>query len=234
MRIQRLITALAVGCFAATVAARADAALIMIPQPSPAYTSSTSLIDISGLTDGNVYSSIFGSGFTVTFGTPMMRLTVPDTWNTWNTPPFTETDTPPVLWSIDASAVRMTLSSSQLVFGFEAQPDLSAIETLIATFFDDVGNPLGSIARDVSGNGGALLFAVASDIPIGSVLLTDAQGNDFAIANVRFSSRPFVPISAPATDMLVAIGLALLLLWQLRPWRRHDGLKDAQLREIGH
>jgi hypothetical protein len=97
-----------------------------------------------------------------------------------------------------------------------------------------VGNPLGSIARDVSGNGGALLFAVASDIPIGSVLLTDAQGNDFAIANVRFSSRPFVPISAPATDMLVAIGLALLLLWQLRPWRRHDGLKDAQLREIGH
>jgi hypothetical protein len=151
----------------------------------------------------------------VTFGTPMMRLTVPDTWNTWNTPPDTETDTPPVLWSEGAASVLMILSSPQLVFGFEAQPDLSDIETMVATFFDETASPLGTIVRDVSGNGGALLYAASSPIPIASVLFTDAADEGFGIANVRYSSQIFVPVPEPASGALVAAGFALLLFWRL-------------------
>jgi hypothetical protein len=214
MHTHRLISALAAACLALAAAVRADA-LIMIHQPRSDYVASTSLIDISALTDGDDYGAISDGSLIVTFGTPMMRLTVPDTWNTWNTPPDTETDTPPVLWSEGATSVLMTLSSPQLVFGFEAQPDLSDVETMIATFFDETASPIGAIVRDVSGNGGALLFAASSPIPIASVLFTDAADEGFGIANVRYSSQIFVPMPEPASVVLVAAGLALLLFRSL-------------------
>lgn len=220
MRIPRLIAALAAGCLALAAAARADA-LIMIPSPSSAYQAATSLIDISGLADEEEVVAISDGALIVSFDTTMMRLTVPDSWGTWNTPPFTETGTPPVLWSEGASSVRMTLSAPQLVFGFEAQPNLSDIEALMATYFDETSSPLGSIVRAVSGNGGALLFAVSSPIPIASVLFTNLAGESFAIANVRYSSQIFVPVlPVPGSGGLAVTGL-LLLCWQLaRPARR--------------
>jgi hypothetical protein len=213
MRTRNLLSALAAGAMVLMTAARADA-LGVISSPTSAYTSATSLISIGGLADGDEVGAISNGALTVGFSTTMMRLTVPDSWGTWNTPPFVESSTPPVLWSEGATGVLMSLSTPQLVFGFEAQPDLSDVETLIASFFDEHGNLLGEVVRDVSGNGGALLFAVTSDVPIGSVLFTDAAGEDFAIANVRYSSQFFVPV--PGSGLLAATGLMLLLLRRSR------------------
>jgi hypothetical protein len=214
MRTGRFIAALAAACVAGGFATHAHA-FFVFTQPTPPYVSSTNLIDISGLSDGDEVSFIADSGLTVAFATLMMRLTVPDSWNTWNTPSFTETDTPPVLWSEEATAVLLSLSVPQLVFGFEAQPDASDVETLVATFFDDTHSPIGAIARDVSGNGGALLFAASSHVPIASVLLVDQADSDFAIANVRYSSQFLAPL--PPTIALVALGCALLLAWRRAP-----------------
>src|SRR5437867_4124217 len=67
-----------------------EGAITCFAQPIPLYTANTTLIDFSGLTDGTDYLSISGGGLTVTFDNPMTRLTVPNTWSTWNCPPATE------------------------------------------------------------------------------------------------------------------------------------------------
>jgi PEP-CTERM motif len=99
------------------------------------------------------------------------------------------------------------------VFGFEAQPDLSAVEGMTATFFDASNNSLGSIQLDVSGNAGAVLFAASSTTPILSVELKNAAGDDFAIANVRFSPTP---IPEPGTYVLLILGLLFLAGGKIR------------------
>ena len=71
---------------------------------------------------------------------------------------------------------------------------------------------------------GALLFAVTSDVPIASVLFTDAAGEDFAIANVRYASQFFVPV--PRTGILAATGLLLMLLQRRRAELEKRGRSD--------
>jgi hypothetical protein len=78
---------------------------------------------------------------------------------------------------------------------------------MTATFFDAGKKSLGDIKLNVSGNAGALLFAASSTTPIVSVELKNAAGDDFAIANVRFSATP---IPEPETNALFALGLLLL------------------------
>jgi hypothetical protein len=186
----------------------ACAALVTISQPSKLYTSSTTLIDITGLTDGNTYGSIFGGGLTVTFNTALKRLTVPRTWGTWNLPPAVENAKPPVLFSNGSNDIVMSLSMPEAVFGFEAQPDLSGVEAMTATFFDAGMKSLGAIKLDVSGNGGALLFAASSSTKISSVELKNGAGDDFAIANVRFSTTP---IPEPGSALLLTLAVVFLV-----------------------
>lgn len=80
---------------------------------------------------------------------------------------------------------------------------------------------VGSFTRDVSGNGGALLFAGSSSDPFKTVMLTDSGPGgtcaatsfcDFAIANPRFS---LTPIPEPASVLLVVISLAALPVLRL-------------------
>jgi len=184
-------------------------------QPTPGYISSTTLIDISGLTDGSSYTSISDRALTVDFDISMKRLTVPDTFATWNCPPATEASCTkpaapkglPVLGSDLDSSLIMALRPAAFVFGFEVQPDLSDVEQITEVVFDSKGNDLGGISLDVSGNAGALLFAVSSQTPIVSVQLVDEDFKDFAIANVRYS---LTPIPEPPSALLLGVGLVML------------------------
>jgi hypothetical protein len=100
----------------ALAAIPASAALLTVSEPSKFYTSSTTLIDITGLTDGDSFGSISGGGLTVTFSTALKRLTVPRTWGTWNSPPATERAKPPVLFSKGSDDILLTLSKPEAVF----------------------------------------------------------------------------------------------------------------------
>lgn len=122
------------------------------------------------------------------------------------------------------STLTMTLAGVAVkTFGFEAQPDSSGTDMMTATFYNGATD-LGSIPLKVSGNGGAMLFAASSDTAFTKVVLTDttssgpaacAQPNcdDFAIANVRFSSNS---IPEPASLLLLGTSIAALGLRKLR------------------
>jgi hypothetical protein len=232
--LRRLIVFAATGafvCLAAAVPVQADG-ITQINVPNGWYTSHTTLIDISGLTDGTDYTSIAGGGLTVDLINRMKRLTIPTSWAGWGSPPATEKSTaacpglgincPPVLWSKGANDVIMILSSPEKIFGFEAQPNNPQVESMTADFFDAGGNLVGSITLTPSGYFGAKLFAASSNTPFKSVILTDnGPGGtcpngavcDFAIANVRFSPNP---VPEPASVLLLGTSLAALGFRKLR------------------
>lgn len=186
--------------------------------------------------------SVTSGGLTVNFGAPMFGLKFPNTWGTWNCPPNTETPLAgcnlpkgtkpvaslPLLWSgqytygpdpgdgvtgvSPVSSLTMTFGGATVkTFGFEAQPDSSTVDAMTATFYNNA-TVLGTISLNVSGNGGALLFAATSTTAFTSVKLTDAASDDFALANLRFSSNT---IPEPASFLLLGSSLAALGLWKL-------------------
>ena len=187
---------------------------VIITEPDSFYTSQTTLIDISGLNEGDFVSSIQDSNLQVSFSSDVQMLTVGVSWGTWNSPPATENSMPSTLYTNGATNLTMTLSSPVNVFGFELEPDLGQVEPVTATFFG-TGSPF-ALALDPNGNSGALLFAVSSDTAITSVSLDDGAGDDFAIANVRYAQTPLVvPTPEPSTlPIMMVLGTAIV--WQLR------------------
>ncbi len=182
--------------------------LTVFSQPTAYYTSSTTLIDISGLTEFSNYNSISGGSLTVSFNTPVQRNQVTSSWATWSCPPAGETCTPAVLWTIGASDITLTLSSAESTFGFEAEPDNLTAEAMTAEFFNGT-TVVGSITLDPSGNAGALLFAASSTTPFTSVEISNAAADDFAIANVRFSPNA-LSVPEPGSCLLFGVGLAAI------------------------
>jgi hypothetical protein len=73
--------------------------------------------------------------------------------------------------------------------------------------FYGMGGSIKSFPLSPSGNFGALLFAASSTDRFTKVTLENELGDDFAIANVRFSGTP-LPIPEPRSVPLVVIGLA--------------------------
>ena len=155
--------------------------------PAPAYLSKTCAINFTSIPDMTDVTSVTGCGVRVRFSVPLEKRTVPDTWATWASPPFTETATPRVLWTQAELAVTLTFSVRSVIAGVEIEPD-SGIHTINATFRRLSGASLGTISRDVNSNAGARLFAgkVRSDKKAKRVkTLTIESDGDFAIARIR-------------------------------------------------
>lgn len=210
MRYRTFPLALACVAMLAGVTARAD--FNPIAQPTGAYTSSTTLIDISGIPDGTTnITSVTDGTQTISFDQSMTKGTAGSSgWATWNSPPAVESSTPPVLFRSNTNSLTMSLSVLSTTFGFELQGNRSDISSqFLVTFLDNALSPVGNINLLVNGNAGALLFAASTTtspflrVTIENTSL-DAQG--FAIANLRYTAVPEPASVAMIAQAIAAVG----------------------------
>lgn len=201
-------------------AAPAQATFVPIPLPDSAYTSSTTLIPITGA-DGETTLILSDANLTVTFSTLMQKFTVPDTWTNWSSPPNAETSTPRVLSPVDfLTTTSVTLSFSQplATFGLEAEPDAFEGSFPIRLDFFNGATPIGTVSNNLDGFTSAL-FAATSMTPITSVTLTiegnsqDPAGTDPGIAQIRYAlAAPQGVPEGGATICLMLTGVLTLLV----------------------
>jgi hypothetical protein len=191
--------------------------VLQIPQPDSTYISETMLLPISE-PEGSIISSESEGFLTIAFlfagmSTLMDVNQVPTSWMTWGSPPNTESSTPKVVRPDDTTQTGIVFAFSiQLsIFGMELEPDDTTpgnMHLITATYF--LGStPVGTIARSVSGDGGALLFA-GSGGPFDSVeVVSDI---DFAAAQFRYA-----PADVPElpTGVLLFFPLAAMVAWHL-------------------
>jgi hypothetical protein len=201
--------------------------------PNAAYLAQTTYIDFSAVPDTTSpdYLSLnsINDGFlTIGFGSPMYKLSVPDSWATWSEYPFSQqpsTVSPlPVLRTdtIDLDnlpdayiqSITMTLSHPVNIFGFEAEPDIyDAFYWMTASFYNEGGTLLGKSKRlvvaweDFPAYTGARLFAASSTDPIASVqfsiqtIYPCEDKTPFAVGAFRYS------VPEPTTMLLLGFGL---------------------------
>jgi hypothetical protein len=200
------LAATAIGCLA-LLSGWARANFIPIAQPDAAYLSATALLGFAA-PDFGVVGSLTDGTQTATFDIAMVALTVPTTWSSWGSPPNTESATPRVLWTNGFTSLQISLGTPTFTFGFEAQPNTQVVSNLTVDFFS-LGLLVGTIALDVDGNAGALLFAAKTN-QFGFDMIVINGFDDFAIANVRYD--PFaVPEPSSAALLLLGGGLMVLL-----------------------
>ena len=179
----------------------APGAVIMIPNPTSVYESSTNLISITAL-DLTTVKSISDGKLTVSFSDPKETKTVPTSWSTWSSPPFSETATPRVLQSLSA-ATTSTFSFSQplATFGVEAEPDPFSVQVITANFFD--GTTLaGTISQSVNGRSGALLFGATASGGGVFTSVTFLSSVDFGLAEFRYALAVSMPAVPPGVSAL--------------------------------
>lgn len=208
-------------------ATSANAAFVQIPQPDAAYTSSTTLLPITG-NDLDTTTTLSDANLTLTFSALMQVFT---DWGSWGAPPATEGNTPvpPVLSPFDFQnvfSVTMTFSKGLTTFGLEAEPDAvtQGPFPMKLDFFNGA-MLLGTVSYgSVSGEGGAVLFAASSMTPITSATLT-VEGNanvpegvDFGAARFRYTLAPTssVPESGSSIGLML---IALLATFSIHRWR---------------
>lgn len=176
------------------------------------YLADTCKIDAwHALPDFAPVPAVSGCGVTVTFSSLMSKRTVPSSWATWSSPPFSESATPSVLF-YDGSAgpsLGMSFDMPLSIYGYEAEPNPFTLETMVADYIDG-GGIHGSISRSVDGTAGARLFAGRStDALFSSVKFTCSTGclvgglsGGFGIAQIR--------VAVPEASGLLLLGTGLL------------------------
>jgi hypothetical protein len=200
------------------------ASFMQIPLPDAAYTSSTTLIPVTGQ-DGATTLTLSDANLTVTFSTLMQ--TFIGSWGTWGSPPAVETSTPGVLAPVDfltTTSVTLSFSQSLTTFGLEAEPDAftQGAFPVRLDFFNGV-MLLGTVSNSLDGSTAAL-FAASSSAPITSVTLTiegnanDPAGTDPAIAQIRYAlaGSQSVPEGGPSIWLVVITVIALLVVHRFR------------------
>jgi hypothetical protein len=210
MRFRTVRLALACVAMLAGVSARAD--FTPIAQPTLGYTSSTTLIDISGIPDGTTgITSVTQGAQTISFDQSLEKGSVPGGgFSTWNSPPAVESSTPPVLFRASTNSLTMSLSVLSTTFGFELQGNVETLSSqFLVTFLDNALTPVGSVNLLVNGTSGALLFAASTTTsPFMRVTIenTSLDADGFAIANLRYTAVPEPASIAMIAQALVAVG----------------------------
>jgi murein DD-endopeptidase MepM/ murein hydrolase activator NlpD len=125
----------------------------------------------------------------VSFDKPLQKLgPVPTGWNTWSSPPYSESANPDVLYTVGQYDLMMTLSQPCTIFGFELEPNPYSSEEYDIDFILMSGpTVVGTIAMTVHGDHGARLFAAKVDGGSFDKIVIDGT-REFAIAQIRYAT----------------------------------------------
>lgn len=159
------------------------------------YLASTTLLDISHLTDQSDYTSVTDGHLTVSFDTPMRKLTVPTTWSEpWGSPPAVELYQPHVLFTKEVNELTITLDKPCRIFGLELQPNKMHSYWYGLQFYAG-DSAIAGMAASVDGAVSAKLFAARHGVFFDKVVIyfrSDLSYDDdplgFAIAQIRYDT----------------------------------------------
>ena len=214
---RQLICGLSALLLCAGFVAPARAGFIPIPDPTASYLAATHLMPVIGNEFDPVTSVDDGTNTATFFVAPNpfpSALTIYDAgsgWDTWSSPPNSETATPRVLGTTPQLEIQLTLSA--LVFGFETEPNGFGTASITADFFGG-GVLRGSITQFVAGNGGARLFAGFSSLGIDDVIVNSTD--EFGIAQLRYGNDIAATVPEPGSGLLLAGVVGLLLVRRTR------------------
>jgi hypothetical protein len=185
-------------------AAPALAQPFTIPDPTPQYTSLTTLIPITTAHLAST-TTLSGGGQTLTFSTSLTGFDVNTFgWTVWGAPPQTEGTPARVLaTAINQTSLTITLSNPQNTFGFELEPANVGPSSMTVSFFNGA-TLLGTVTRSIPYNG-ARLMELSGTTPITSVQISAPGSGGFAMAQFRFGNAL---IGGPgSTNAVPALGL---------------------------
>jgi hypothetical protein len=208
MRHLRLATLAVLGALLLSVPAFAGDVYTIFNQPTDGvYLASTT--DYGG---GDGSGSTISSLGTFNFSNALSENSVPNSWSTWGCPPDTESCTPNVLYNSGSSVLTLTLTAHDNTAGFELEPDDFQVETVDASYYNQLGILIATITRNPNGSAGALLFALQDDTPgnwISRIDITDHAEDDFAIAQLRQGNSVPEPGGMPILGMFLLGALGL-------------------------
>jgi hypothetical protein len=202
MKHSRLATLFVLGALLLSLPAFADVYTVFDQPTDGVYLPSTT--DYGGGDGSGGYILSLG---TFDFSYALEESYVPETWETWNCPPATESCTPPNVLYSGTSSLTLTLTASDNTAGFELEPNRFTTETVTASFYNQSGALIDTISLAPNGDAGALLFALQDDTPgkwIGQIVVTDEASDTFAIAQLRQGN------SVPEPGGMSILGMFLL------------------------
>jgi hypothetical protein len=186
----------------ASVPSFAVSHLTQIWNPDATYTSTTSLLAITGNTNTRV-NSIADGNLTASFSNAQ-RI---GAWG-WASPPYTESASPRTLYN-NTSSLTITFDKALTTFGLETESNMASVYSFDMEFYNG-DTSIGSINRvDISGNAGARLLAASSDVTFNKVVLTTTAPTGFGTAQLRYKADS--PAAVPEASTLVGFGSALAM-----------------------
>ncbi len=176
-----------------------------ISTPDSTYVDGTTLMSLTSYSNGTPLDKLVQGSQTVSFSSILVKSNVePGNWDTWGTPPATESSNPEILIHENMSALELSLSLASKTFGFELQGADFTQANFLVTFYQDT-NVVGTLEQTVDGNSGALLFAgYTLNQSFTRVVIENPSANSggWAIENIRYATTA---VPEPSTYLLGAI-----------------------------
>jgi hypothetical protein len=144
------------------------------------YPDNTKLSDVSDLADFTPVSAVGKVKFTPT----LEKRSVPGSWATWGSPPWTESATPHILYTVGATSIDVKFpKKGNKTVGLEVEPNPFAVHTFTAVLKKKSGGTICTITVDADGSAGARLLAATATAKVKT--MTVSSDVDFSIAQVR-------------------------------------------------